>query len=76
MSIKIMRLNELLKSIQRFNGVNGFEVRTSMRQPESGFYQVFVDISKNGKRVTSYVSSNIDEAYSSIKAFEGLMEVA
>lgn len=76
MSIKIMRLNELLKNLQRFNGVNGFEVTTSVRQPTSGFYQVFVDISKNGKRVTSYVSSNIDEAYSSIKAFAGLMEVA
>ena len=76
MSIKIMRLNELLKSLQRFDGVNGFNVNTSVRQPTSGFYQVFVDISKNGKRVTSYVSSNIDEAYSSIKAFEGLMEVA
>ena len=76
MSIKIMRLNELLKSLQRFDGVNGFNVNTSVRQPTSGFYQVFVDITKNGKRVANYVSSNIDEAYSSIKAFEGLMEVA
>ncbi len=76
MSIKLLRLNELLKSLQKFDGRNGFEVNTSVRQPTCGFYQVFCDVKKDDQYVVRYVSSNIDEAQSALKGFARLLEVA
>lgn len=76
MSIKLLRLNELLKSLQKFDGMNGFEVNTSVRQPTCGFYQVFVDIKRDDQYIVRYVSSNIDEAQSALKGFSRLLEVA
>ena len=75
MSIKLLRLNELLKSLQKFDGRNGFEVNTSVRQPTCGFYQVFCDVKKDDQYVVRYVSSNIDEAQSALKGFSRLLEV-
>jgi len=70
-SIKLLRLNDLLKKI---SSIKGFKVNAQVRQPSYGFYQVFVSVNSDGKEILNYVSSNVDEACSALKGFIGLME--
>jgi hypothetical protein len=76
MSNKLLRLNDLISSLRKFDGRNGFSVNTAIRKPANGFYQVFVDVKKGDQYVVRYVSSNIDEAQAALKGFAGLMEVS
>ncbi len=70
MSLKLLKLQKLIEEIR---SMSGFKVNAQVRQPQTGFYQVFVVVSKDGREVVNYVSSNVDDALAAIKGFIGLM---